>query len=249
MPAGQTPSIIRRGIAALRRRLFPRRVLPRSQYKSVWNQQASSEDAAKIAVAGYTDESAFERTAAHTVDTLKRRVGIHATDTILEIGAGVGRVGAALAPQCREWIGGDVSPRMVGYIRNRLASHRNVRAVELSGYDLAPIPSDSVDLVYCTVVFMHLDEWDRFNYVLEAMRVLRPGGRILIDNFNLLSDEGWAMFEELRRLPPAERPSHISKSSTPQELVAYLTRAGFQDIDHSEEGLWVTAWGIKPDRG
>jgi ubiquinone/menaquinone biosynthesis C-methylase UbiE len=121
-----------------------------------------------------------------------------------------------------------------------------VRAVEVSGYDLAPIPSASVDVVYCTVVFMHLDEWDRFNYIAEGMRVLRPGGRMLVDNFNLQSDEGWRLFEELRRLDPRQRPSHISKSSTPQELYEYFRRAGFASIEQEQSGMWAVVWGRKP---
>lgn len=241
-----SPITLRRLLGGLRRRVAPPRILPRSQYKAVWNAQSRTEDAAKIAVAGYTEEAEFERAAQATAAKLERRVGLHASDVILEIGAGVGRVGAALAPRCRQWIGADVSPHMVQHMQRRLAALPNAAAIEISGYDLAPVASGTIDLAYCTVVFMHLDEWDRFNYVAEAMRVLRPGGRLLIDNFNLCSDEGWAMFEELRRLPPTQRPAHISKSSTPQELLEYLRRAGFTKIDHAEEGLWVTAWGHKP---
>ena len=46
--------------------------------------------------------------------------------------------------------------------------------VEISGYDLSGVADASVDVVYCTVVFMHLESWDRYNYISEAFRVLRP---------------------------------------------------------------------------
>lgn len=239
-------SIVRRVLGAARRAVRPHRPLPRSEYKAVWNGYAATEESAKLVVAGYTDEEELRRTADYTVATLERCVGVRSSDVILEIGAGVGRVGAKLAPKCAEWIGSDVSPRMVAYIRSRLAEFPNVRAVEINGYDLSPITSSSIDLVYCTVVFMHLDEWDRYNYIAEAMRVLRPGGRILVDNFNLLAEEGWNLFEQLRRLPPKDRPPQISKASTPQELVEYLRRAGFSRIDHEQSGMWVVAWGHKP---
>ena len=170
-------------------------------------------------------------------------MGINPDDEMLEIGCGVGRMGMVLAPICKKWIGCDVSKNMLNHAANRLENCKNIQLVELSGFDLIPISNSSVDLVYCTVVFMHLDEWDRYNYVLEVYRVLRPGGRIYIDNFNLCSDEGWAVFEQHRAIPPSQRPSHISRSSTPQEIETYLRRAGFKSISIEERNTWVYGWG------
>jgi hypothetical protein len=93
---------------------------------------------------------------------------------------------------------------------------------------------------------MHLDEWDRYRYVLEARRVLKPAGRLYIDNFNLRSAEGWALFEDLFQLEPAARPPNISRSSTPEELLTYAERAGFTNIRVLTRGLWVTVVGVKP---
>jgi hypothetical protein len=93
---------------------------------------------------------------------------------------------------------------------------------------------------------MHLEEWDRYNYVLEARRVLRPGGRVYIDNFSLCADEGWQVFETHRTaFPPMQRPAQISKSSTPQELETYLRRAGFEDVQGRTDASIVRYWGLK----
>jgi ubiquinone/menaquinone biosynthesis C-methylase UbiE len=134
---------------------------------------------------------------------------------------------------------------MLGHAQKRLASFDNVKLVELSGYELSSIEDSSVDLVYCTVVFMHLDEWDRYNYVLEAHRVLRTGGRIFVDNFNLRSEEGWDVFEGAWKMAPEERPPHIGKSSTPQELEVYLQRGKFREVQTVEDGLLTQAYGVK----
>jgi ubiquinone/menaquinone biosynthesis C-methylase UbiE len=221
----------------------------RADYKATWDAAAVDVDSAKLAVSGYTDEDEYARTAQQNVEILEETVGLRPGDEILEIGCGVGRVGAALAPLCRRWVGADVSANMLRHARERLIGFDNVELVELSGWDLAPIPSSSLDVVYCMVVFMHLDEWERFAYVREAMRVLRPGGRLYVDNFNLRSDPGWAFFTEMgTSYHPLWRPPNISKSSTPDELRTYLERAGFVDIGIGEAptSLFLWARGRKP---
>ena len=230
--------------------LFPRRSssqnLARHDYKRVWNLLSTTETDAKVAVAGHTEESVFRQSAVDTLRQLQGCVGVNSDDIVLEIGAGVGRVGAVVAPLCKEWIGTDVSENMVGHIRERLSPYSNVRVIATSGFDLAPIPSNSIDLVYCTVVFMHLDEWDRYSYVLEALRVLKPGGRFYVDNINLMGGQGWALFEAHRAIVPNARPAHISKTSTPQELQVFFSRAGFANITQIAGSAWLITHATKP---
>src|SRR5262249_14484819 len=139
-----------------------------------------------------------------------------------------------------------VSPHMLAFAAERLRNFPNVEFIELSGNDLRPIADKSIDVVYSTVVFMHLESWDRYSYVEEAFRVLRPGGKLYVDNVNLCSDGGWAIFETHRRFPIAERPDHITVCSTPQELQEYLKRAGFESIETETGVELVSVWGRKP---
>jgi ubiquinone/menaquinone biosynthesis C-methylase UbiE len=222
----------------------------RDEYKATWTVLAATSARATEHVIGRVSEDELRASARETCATLEQLVGVRAGDVVLEIGCGIGRVGEEVAPRCREWIGCDVSPAMLGHAGRRLAALPNVRLVEVSGFDLEPIPSASVDMVYCTVVFMHLDEWDRYAYVLEAKRVLRPGGRLFVDNFTLTTDDGWKVFEDVRLAFPRRRPAHVSKASTPDELLAYLARAGFEDVRASVEGAWVRCAGsLARERG
>lgn len=197
-------------------------------------------------VSGTEDEATIETSGVGTSEFLLKNVGIDPNDVVLEIGCGIGRVGKCLAPRCRRWIGADVSPRMLAFAAERLREFPNVEFVELSGNDLRPIADNSIDLVYCTVVFMHLESWDRYAYVKEAFRVLRPGGKLYVDNVDLCSDGGWAIFETHRRFPIDQRPDHITVCSTPQELQEYLKRAGFEAIESHAGGELISVWGRKP---
>ena len=220
----------------------------RGDYKSVWNSLSGSKADAYLYVSGYTDEDKFHHDAEDTVDILRETVGIRPEDVILEIGCGVGRVGRVLSPFVQEWIGCDVSANMLRLASRRLLGLPNTRLQEISGYDLQPIADASIDVVYTTVVFMHLEEWDRYNYVLEAKRVLKPGGRFYCDNVDLASARGWAVFEESRRaFKPSERPAQISKCSTKPEIEAFLKHAGFAEVRvDGRLDFWVYGWGFKP---
>lgn len=215
-------------------------------YKQNWNQLASTRESALIHVAGYTDEARLAESAEMTLTWLRTTIGIQSTDTFLEIGCGVGRVGKVLAPQVGRWIGCDVSEAMLKHAEQRLAGFTNVALVPISGYDLRPIPDASVDAVYCTVVFMHLQEWDRWAYVQEAFRILKPGGRFFCDNANIESEDGWKMFLASASFPPDQRPQHLSRCSSVPEIRTYLNRAGFADVQTNTSGVWVVGWGRKP---
>src|SRR5437868_15182180 len=202
----------------------------RSEYKKVWSALSTTEDQAKLHVIGVTEEEALRSTGEETLKFLQESVGIRKDDVVLEIGCGIGRVGRLVAPLCRKWIGCDVASNMLSLAAERLRDLPGVELKEISGYDLRGVADASADVVYCTVVFMHLESWDRYNYILEAYRVLRPNGRIYIDNINLCSDGGWKVFETHRAMLPTSRPPHMKQNSTPQEIETYLQRAGFSDV-------------------
>jgi SAM-dependent methyltransferase len=137
---------------------------------------------------------------------------------------------------------------MLVHAARRLEGLPNVDLVAISGHDLAPVPDASVDVVYCTVVFMHLEEWDRFSYVREAHRVLRPGGRFFCDNVNLDSEDGWKVFQASAAFAPEQRPAHISRCSTAPEIACFLRRAGFRDVRVITPAFWVIGHGVKEAR-
>ena len=221
--------------------------LARSEYKKVWSALSTTEEQAKLHVIGVTEEAALQATGEETLRFLQDSVGIRKEDVVLEIGCGIGRVGKVVAPLCRKWIGCDVASNMLALAAERLKDLSNVELVEVPGYNLSGIADASVDVVYCTVVFMHLESWDRYNYISEAFRVLRPRGRIYVDNINLCSDGGWRVFETHRAFSPTNRLPHMTQNSTPQEIETYLRHAGFSDLRIRTDDDWIRASGVKPE--
>jgi SAM-dependent methyltransferase len=99
-------------------------------------------------------------------------------DAILDWGCGCGRVLRQWSDLSRTHIlGCDINPKMVDWCRE------NLSFVEVAVTDLTPpLPySDaSLDLVYAFSVFTHLSEDLQHEWMRECLRVLKPGGFLLM---------------------------------------------------------------------
>jgi ubiquinone/menaquinone biosynthesis C-methylase UbiE len=130
-------------------------------------------------------------------------------DTALEIGAGGGRFTDVLLPKARRVIASEVAPSMLPHLRARFGGH--VECVLLDGHGLRPLGDRSVDAVLSYGVFVHLQHWDIFNYLVEIERVLVPGGKAVIHHANTFSTLGWQLFL-------AELPDQVSHHKYPGSL-------------------------------
>src|SRR5262249_14409723 len=175
-------------VSALRRVSWPvLDHLHRRRYAETWDTLASSPKQARTAACGEYDEDKVRLSAQRPVSNITELAGINVNDDVLEIGCGVARIGLELAPRCKQWTGIDISTNMLACAADRLASLSNVRLVRLAATNLDPFSDNSFDLVYLTNMFDHLDEMDRYKYIVDAFRVLRPNGRLYVDNTDLES--------------------------------------------------------------
>jgi ubiquinone/menaquinone biosynthesis C-methylase UbiE len=206
----------------------PLTYLVRRQYGQVWDSLMDSKLLPLVAEPGVSDEEDLGPSTAQCVKNLVELVGVGVNEDVLEIGCGAGRIAAALVPLCRTWTGADTSAKMLARAFERLRTIPNARLVQLRDVSLRQFEDSSFDVVYCTCVFGHLDEMDRWQYIREAFRVLRSGGRLLVDNIDVESDAGWQMFlQDVSRYQHLERPPYMPRFSTATELTNYLSRAGF----------------------
>lgn len=97
---------------------------------------------------------------------------------LLEIGCGPGRLLAEFSRCVGVVIGVDVSPTMLRLARDAVSSHGRHVLIHGNGLDLAWLGDACIDLVVMSAVAIHCPLDVIRTYAKEALRVLRPGGRM-----------------------------------------------------------------------
>jgi ubiquinone/menaquinone biosynthesis C-methylase UbiE len=99
---------------------------------------------------------------------------------IVDIGCGTGRHWPAiLAQEPASLTGFDSSPGMIARLKEKFP---HSKAFVSSDQYLAEIRNESVDLIISTLTIAHIQ--DLRNYFDEWVRVLKPGGRILLTDYH-----------------------------------------------------------------
>ncbi len=173
--------------------------------------------------------------ASEVVDFIDRRViapFLGTVDTALEIGSGGGRFTEVLLPKARRVIASEVAPSMLPHLRARFHSDAHVEYLLLDGRGLRSLPDRSVDAVLSYGVFVHLQHWDIFNYLVEIERVLVPEGKAVIQHANTFSTLGWQLFlEEVRGQVGHHKYPGSFTVMTPELFADFCTRAGLDVVD------------------
>jgi SAM-dependent methyltransferase len=157
-------------------------------------------------------------------------------DVMLEIGAGGGRFTEVLLPKCKTLIAVDTSPTMLDLLRSRFPDDGRLECQLVDGTGLDQIADDSVDAAFAYGVFVHLQHWDIYHYLVELRRVLRPGGKALIQHSNVLSDLGWAKFtREVKPQLNTHKLPWTFTPNTPELMRELISRAGLECIEMNTE--------------
>lgn len=157
-------------------------------------------------------------------------------DVLLEIGPGGGRFTEILLPKCRRLIAVETSQTMLELLRERFGDDGRIEYQHTRGLGLEDVPDGSVDAAFSYGVFVHLQHWDIYNYLAELNRVLRPGGKAIIQHSNTLSELGWALFrkEVPRQLNKHKLPFTFTVN-TPELMREFVARAGLECVDSLTE--------------
>ncbi len=103
------------------------------------------------------------------------------TPAILEVGAGTGRYSVALAKQGLRVTAVELVEHNLDVLRSKLDGTEPITAMQGNALDLSFLPDDAFDLTLVLGPMYHLyTRDDKLRALSEAIRVTKPGGRILV---------------------------------------------------------------------
>jgi SAM-dependent methyltransferase len=158
--------------------------------------------------------------AAAMADAIRAAVPLAPRMRTIEIGAGTGLLGLALADDVGELVLADSSEGMVAVAREKLDARSDPRISTLRFDLLADRPPDPpFDLAISVLVLHHLE--DTAAALRAILGLLRPGGRIALAD--LVTEDGSFHTED------AEGIHH--HGFDPDELAGLARRSGFVDVE------------------
>lgn len=98
--------------------------------------------------------------------------------TILDVGAGTGRLAGELAKNGARVTALDISPNMLAQLKKKSPKVETI----VADAESLPFPDNSFDYVLAAFLIVHLKDPKQF--FDEAYRVLKDGGRLVVSNIN-----------------------------------------------------------------
>lgn len=114
-------------------------------------------------------------------DAVIAKAYLHPDMIVADIGAGTGFMSSGLAPRVAQVHVVDGSPAMLTAARKNLADFGNITYHEADGLKL-PFEDGALDAVFANMYLHHCP--DPLAAIREMMRVLRPGGRLLLSDMD-----------------------------------------------------------------
>ncbi len=146
---------------------------------------------------------------------------------VLDVGCGTGTLTIAAAEELGDArvVGLDGDPKVLGIARRKDGSER-VEWVEGLADEL-PFRDGEVDALVTTLVFHHLPLGIKRAALTEAMRVLRPGGRLVVADWGRPQDPVMSVaFLALQCLDGFVNTGHNRRGMVPQ----LITEVGFDNV-------------------
>lgn len=150
---------------------------------------------------------------------------------VLDIGCGTGTLAVAakrIVGPAGTVYGVDASPEMLSRAEYKARKAGEEVAFRNSVAERLPFPDAYFDAVLSTVMFHHLPRKTRLQCAQEIRRVLKPGGRVLVVDFEGISDQKRTLLSHFHR-----PHGHV----TVRDIDALLSEAGLNTVESGPMGL------------
>jgi ubiquinone/menaquinone biosynthesis C-methylase UbiE len=195
---------------------------------------------------------------------LLQEAGVLGQDsTVVDIGAGSGQFALAVAEHCKRVVAVDVSPLMLGLLREKADRHAtsNVQTVD-AGFLTYEHEAEPADVVYSRFALHHLPDFWKALALNRIADMLRPGGVLRLSDVVYAfepsdaerSIEAWITAtmsgDPEAGWTRAELAEHVrdEHSTFTWLLEPMIERAGFRvvDAEYSESGMFARYLCRKP---
>lgn len=176
----------------------------------------------------------------YQLDWIIKELGPQPDDSVLDVAAGTGHIGRAVAAKARYVVAMDLTPAMLrdGKAQADVAGMRNI-LFELGDAAHLPYLDASFDLVTARFAVHHFE--DPRIQLAEMVRVCRPGGRVgIVDIIAATPDP--AVTQEHNRLERLRDQTHTEILSL-EALANLLEKLGLQVISHSAQDIPISVDG------
>jgi ubiquinone/menaquinone biosynthesis C-methylase UbiE len=157
------------------------------------------------------------------LDHLVELARLSPTDRVLDVATGTGHTALAFAPHVREVVGCDLTPEMLAEAESLRAARgvTNLTLATCSALDL-PFAEGEFDVVTCRRAAHHFSDVRRA--LREMRRVLKPAGRLIVDDRSVPEDD--FVDATMNRLDLLHDESHV-RQYRPSEWAALLAETGY----------------------
>ena len=160
-----------------------------SQIGALFDRAVATSPEASVALYSLGDSLTLAAATDEILSWLRRERLFATGMDVLDLGCGIGRMIAALAPHARSVLGLDVSAEMVREARRRCGNAGNVQIAVTAGQDLASLPDAGFDLLLAADSFPYLVQAGvAERHVADARRILRRDGALVILNLSYRGD-------------------------------------------------------------